>query len=94
MIATGDYLYPAIADALLMLEHEKRAISRNNFIENSLDISEAEETCNGLQDDTTEDAEKTGRDYLEEMELKTRVMITGSDPKEEAQIHLTTAVSW
>ncbi len=76
---------PPFSDALVMLEKENTAMSSTDFLEKSLDISETSETCNDLQADDS-DLSESERDYLGEMELKARVMITGGDPKEEAQM--------
>lgn len=72
----NDVSLPPFSDAFLMLDKEeaKAKLSEGNADFNSLDQS----------DDSDDDEEE--RDYLGEMELKARVMITGGDEKEEAQM--------
>lgn len=67
---------PPFANAFEMLEQEirKERISQRDYEEESIDYSDG-------SDDNDEE-----RDYLGEMELKARVMITGGDPKEEAKM--------
>lgn len=67
-----DVSLPPFSDAFLMLEKEeaKKNLTSANADEASIDMS----------DNSDEEEE---RDYLGEMELKARVMITGGDQKEE-----------
>jgi conjugative transfer ATPase len=69
---------PPFSDALLMLQKEKAALKKQDFLDQSIDTSDAR--------DEQEDIDDEERDYLGEMELKARVMITGGDPKEEDQL--------
>lgn len=67
---------PPFGDAFEMLTQEvkKERMAQGDHEEASIDYSDS-------SDDNDEE-----RDYLGEMELKTRVMITGGDPKEEAKM--------
>lgn len=67
-----DVSLPPFSDAFLMLEKEEAKKNRVNG-----DVDEASIDMSDNSDDEEE------RDYLGEMELKARVMITGGDEKEE-----------
>ncbi len=71
----NDISLPPFSDAFIMLEREiakESLASRNYGEEKSLNRSDA-----------SDDSDDEERDYLGEMELKARVMITGGDEKEE-----------
>lgn len=72
----ADVSLPPFAGAFDMLEQElkKERMARGDYEEASITAS-----------DSSDDDEEE-RDYLGEMELKARVMITGGDPKEEAKM--------
>lgn len=71
-----DVSLPPFSEAFLMLEKEeaKRQIAEGDGEDVSLQFSD------------TSDEDEEERDYLGEMELKARVMITGGDEKEEQQM--------
>ncbi len=69
----NDISLPPFSDAFLMLEKEElKEKMSENYEEESL-----------KQSDTSGDEDDEERDFLGEMELKARVMITGGDAKEE-----------
>lgn len=80
----NDISLPPFGDAFLMLENEaaKQRLDEASEDDGSLDGS----LDSSLDNSDSSDDEEDERDYLGEMELKARVMITGGDVKEEAQM--------
>lgn len=84
----NDVRLPPFAEAINMLEREEkkeRAIRSELEVENfvSENVDDIEEIPTSLDEDDDSDEE---RDYLGEMELSARVMITGGDKKEEDKL--------
>ncbi len=70
---------PPFADALVMLQKERAALcQQEDYFDHTIDGSDT-------HSDAQDEPDGQERDYLGEMELSARVMITGGDPKEEAQ---------
>lgn len=81
-----DVSLPPFANALMMLEQEERqrAINVEQLVQRDLDEESVAEAVERLQQSHSDDDEE--RDYLGEMELQARFMITGGDTKEEERL--------
>lgn len=82
MSPSSDYAFSPFADAVTMARQDRREAARFET-EQELEVKDREERAHLFEFDDEADEAVAKRDYLGEMELSARVMITGGEKKEE-----------
>lgn len=86
MSPSSEYAFSPFADAVTMARENRKEVARQET-EEALALRDKEETEHLFElEDDDEGSSELKRDYLGEMELSARVMITGGEEKEEAAL--------